>query len=59
MDDYETYDDRRLLSGTGFTIEPGVYTDRYGVRTEINMYVRDREAVVTGPRQQEIVTLGP
>jgi Xaa-Pro dipeptidase len=57
MDDYETHDDRRLLPGTGFTIEPGVYTNRYGVRTEINMFVGEREALVTGPRQQEIVTL--
>src|SRR5262249_51516526 len=39
MDDYETHDDRRLLPGSGFTIEPGVYTNRYGVRTEINMVV--------------------
>jgi len=57
MDDYETHDDRRLLPGTGFTIEPGVYTDRYGVRTEINMFVDEREARVTGPAQTEIVTL--
>jgi Xaa-Pro dipeptidase len=57
MDDYETHDDRRLLPGTGFTIEPGVYTDRYGVRTEINMFVGEREALVTGPLQQEIVIL--
>jgi Xaa-Pro dipeptidase len=57
MDDYETHDDRRLIPGTGFTIEPGVYTDRYGVRTEINMFVKPREAVVTGPLQQEIVPL--
>ncbi len=34
MDDYETHDDRRLLAGTGFTIEPGVYFDDFGVRTE-------------------------
>ena len=46
------------LPGTGFTIEPGIYTDRYGVRTEINMFVGEREARVTGPRQQEIVMLG-
>jgi Xaa-Pro aminopeptidase len=58
MDDYETHDDRRLIPGTGFTIEPGVYTDRYGVRTEINMFVGEREARVTGPRQTEIVRLG-
>ena len=58
MDDYETHDDRRLIPGTGFTIEPGVYTDRFGVRTEINMFVSEREARVTGERQKEIVTLG-
>jgi Xaa-Pro aminopeptidase len=57
MDDYETHDDRRLIPGTGFTIEPGVYTDRYGVRTEINMFIGRREARVSGPRQREIVRL--
>jgi Xaa-Pro aminopeptidase len=57
MDDYETHDDRRLIAGTGFTIEPGVYTEQFGVRTEINMFVSEREARVTGPRQQTIVAL--
>ncbi len=57
MDDYETHDDRCLLPGTGFTIEPGVYSKTFGVRTEINMYVGAHEAVVTGPRQSEVVTL--
>ena len=58
MDDYETRDDRRLIAGTGFTIEPGVYNDRFGVRTEINMFVGEREATVTGPLQKEIVVIG-
>ncbi len=57
MDDYETHDDRRLLPGTGFTIEPGLYFDDFGVRLEINMLVRDRDAIVTGPIQKAIVTL--
>ena len=57
MDDYETHDDRRLIPGTGFTIEPGVYTDRYGVRTEINMFVTERDAKVTGPLQTAITKL--
>lgn len=57
MDDYETRDDRRLIPGTGFTIEPGIYTSEFGVRTEINMFVGEREAEVTGPLQTEIVTL--
>ncbi len=42
MDDYETHDDRRLLPGTGFTIEPGVYFSDFGVRSEINMIVTER-----------------
>lgn len=57
LDDYETHDDRRLLAGTGFTIEPGLYFDRFGVRSEINMFRGDRDASVTGPRQAAIVTL--
>ena len=57
MDDYETHDDRRLLPGTGFTIEPGVYFDDFGVRTEINMVVAPRDAAVTGPLQTEILAL--
>jgi Xaa-Pro dipeptidase len=57
MDDFETHDDRRLLPGTGFTIEPGVYFDDFGVRTEINMTVSARDAAVTGPLQTEILAL--
>ena len=58
LDDYETHDDRRLLPGSGFTIEPGLYFDSFGVRTEINMVFGSGEAAVTGPRQTQILTLG-
>ncbi len=58
LDDYETHDDRRLLPGTGFTIEPGLYFETFGVRTEINMFRGEREALVTGPRQAAIIVLG-
>ena len=57
MDDYETHDERRIVPRTGFTIEPGLYFDDFGVRTEINMYRGEREAMVTGERQSTIVTL--
>ena len=57
MDDFETHDERRLIPGTGFTIEPGVYSAAFGVRTEINMFVGDREATVSGPLQTEFVLL--
>jgi Xaa-Pro aminopeptidase len=58
MDDYETHDDRRLLPGTGFTIEPGLYFKTFGIRTEINMFVGADDATVTGPVQTEITPLG-
>jgi Xaa-Pro aminopeptidase len=57
LDDYETHDERQLLPGTGFTIEPGVYFERFGVRTEINVVWTNRGPEVTGPRQQAIVAL--
>jgi Xaa-Pro aminopeptidase len=57
LDDYETHDERRLLPGTGFTVEPGLYVGEFGVRSEINVYRDVRDAIVTGPRQEAIVTL--
>ena len=57
LDDFETHDDRRLLPGTGFTVEPGVYLADFGVRTEINVFRGDGEALVTGPCQDAILPL--
>lgn len=57
MDDYESHDERRLLPGTGFTVEPGLYFESFGVRSEINLFFGEREAVITGPAQTEIVKL--
>lgn len=58
LDDYETHDDRQLLTGTGFSVEPGVYLEgRFGVRSEVNMYLTPGAAWVTpaGP-QRELMT---
>jgi Xaa-Pro aminopeptidase len=57
MDDYETHDDRMLCPGTGFTIEPGIYTPAFGVRTEINMVVGPKTAEVTGACQTTLVRI--
>ncbi len=55
LDDYETRDERRLLPGTGFTIEPGLYFETFGVRTEINIAWGRGGPEVTGPRQMAVV----
>jgi Xaa-Pro aminopeptidase len=57
MDDYESHDDRRLLPGTGFTIEPGLYFSTFGVRSEINVFYGRHDALVSGPVQTGILKL--
>ena len=59
MDNLETHDDRRILPRTCFSIEPGIYTDTYGIRTEIDVLITpEREAQCTGgDPQKEIVTI--
>jgi Xaa-Pro aminopeptidase len=58
LDDYETHDERELMPGVGFSIEPGVYLPgEFGVRSEINMYWGPEGPVVTpeSPQQQLIM----
>ena len=57
LDDYETHDERRIIPGSGFTIEPGLYFNDFGVRTEINMVWAGSGPEVTGPRQTVILSL--
>ncbi|HYR90238.1 MAG TPA: M24 family metallopeptidase [Terriglobia bacterium] len=57
IDNLETQDNRRLMAGTCFSIEPGVYLKgTFGVRSEVDMYLSEREAIVTGqPIQTHVV----
>ena len=59
LDNLESRDDRRLLPGIAFSVEPGIYiSDDIGVRSEINVYWGPEGPEVT-PRdfQTEILTL--
>ena len=59
IDNLETQDSRRLMKGTCFSIEPGVYLKgQFGVRSEVNVFLAESEAVVTGqPIQTEITPI--
>lgn len=59
IDNLETQDERRLLPRTCFSIEPGIYLPgEFGIRSELDVYISDREAVVYGlPLQTEIIPL--
>lgn len=59
IDNLETHDGRQILPHTCFSIEPGIYLPgEFGIRSEIDVYVTDQEAIVHGlPLQTEIVSL--
>jgi Xaa-Pro dipeptidase len=57
MDNLETHDERRVIEGTCFSVEPGVYLPEFGIRSEVNVYVGAKEALVTGEVQQNLVTI--
>ena len=54
MDNLETHDERRVSPWTCFSIEPGVYLPEFGVRSEVNMFVGEGEARVTGEIQRSM-----
>jgi len=60
IDNLETKDERQLMPGSCFSIEPGIYlAGEMAVRTEVNMFIRhDGRAEVTGEIQKELVKLG-
>jgi Xaa-Pro dipeptidase len=55
IDNLETREERVLVPGVGFSIEPGVYLPgEIGMRTEINGYVAaDGKSVVLTPREAQ------
>lgn len=55
MDNLETHDEREIIPGTCFSIEPGIYLPEFGVRLELNVYVEEKGAGPTGAVQKEIV----
>jgi Xaa-Pro aminopeptidase len=59
IDNFETRDSRRLIPGIAFSIEPGIYLEgKFGVRSEIDVYVAEKDIEVTGqPIQTDIVLI--
>jgi len=59
IDNLETEDNRRLMAGTCFSIEPGVYLKGdFGVRSEVDVYLADDGPMVTGgPIQEHVIPI--
>ena len=57
MDGLETKDVRHLIPGTCSSVEPGIYLPEFGMRTEVDVYIGEKEARVTGAVQNQILAL--
>ncbi len=58
LDDYETHDDRLLMPGVGFSVEPGIYlAGEFGMRSEVNMYWGQNGPVVTPEQPQQMLII--
>jgi Xaa-Pro aminopeptidase len=57
MDNLETHDERRVIPWTCFSIEPGIYLPEFGVRSEVDVFVDENSARVTGEVQEKLVLL--
>ena len=57
MDGLETRDVRHLIPHTCTSVEPGIYLPEFGIRSEVNVYIGEKEAQVTGAVQKEILAL--
>jgi Xaa-Pro aminopeptidase len=60
LDDFETREERSLIPGVAFSIEPGIYIpNTLGVRSEVNGLMREREVVITPTDfQTELLVVG-
>ena len=59
LDCIEFPDDRPLRDGACFSIEPGIYLERFGMRTEVDGLIRGGTLSISGPdRQRALLTLG-
>ena len=58
LDSWETHDTRRLLPGIATSVEPGIYLPgKFGVRSEIDVYISEDGPVVTTAVQREPVMI--
>ncbi|NOY22650.1 MAG: M24 family metallopeptidase [Acidobacteria bacterium] len=59
IDNLETMDERQLVQGICFSVEPGIYIpDKVGVRTEIDVFITlDGEVIVAGDEQEELILI--
>lgn len=57
LDNLETKDERQIIEGLGFSIEPGIYLPEFGVRLEVNGYIHGESLHISAQPIQENIIL--
>lgn len=57
IDNYESHDTREIINGVTFSLEPGIYAPDFGMRSETNVYIKDRQPIYVAGHQEEIIPI--
>ena len=57
IDNYESHDTREIIDGVTFSLEPGIYAPDFGMRSETNVYIKDRQPIYVAGHQEEIIPI--
>ena len=57
IDNYESHDTREIIDGVTFSLEPGIYAPDFGMRSETNVYIKDRQPIYVAGHQEEIIAI--
>ena len=58
IDSVEFPDSRLLLEGSCFSLEPGLYFSDFGMRTEVDVYIKNNTAIISGnPHKRQFALL--
>lgn len=58
IDDYESHDTREIVPNISFSLEPGIYAEDFGMRSETDVYIdEERRPHMVGGRQEEVIAI--
>ncbi len=57
IDDLESHDTREIIDGVTFSLEPGIYLSDFGMRSETNVYIENRQPIYIAGHQLEIIPI--
>ena len=50
-------DERRIINDIAFSLEPGIYMDDFGMRSETDVFIHDNVPIAVGGRQEKVIPI--